>query len=336
MAKRLREIPVSMLDFATLVEGDKNYGDAFRRSLRFVQEAEQSGYQRYWFTEHHNMESVASSAPVILLGHMAAHSTKIKLGAGGIMLPNHVPYVIAEQFGTLDALYPGRFDIALGRAPGTDQITAKALRRFSTDPKAYPRDVLELLQYLHEGDPQTGVKAIPGHQSNVPVWLLGSSTYSAQLAGMLGLPFAFAAHFAPAQLMDALEIYRESFKPSSFLQKPYTMACVQVICADTETEAEYLASSLYQMVKGMFRDQRKPLPPPVRSLEGIISDAEMVEVRRMLWYSFFGDKEALQQSLQSFVNQTAIDELMISTVLFDEEIKCRSMKEVATLFKPAE
>lgn len=333
MAKRLSDIPVSILDFATMVEGDKGYGDAFARSLRFVQKAEKAGYKRYWFTEHHNMESVASSAPAILLGHMAAHTSKIRLGAGGIMLPNHVPYMIAEQFGTLDALYPGRFDIALGRAPGTDPVTTKALRRWSTNPADYPKDVLELLQFLGDGDPQTGVKAIPGHRSRVPVWLLGSSTYSAQLAGMLGLPFAFASHFAPSLLMDALELYRASFKPSVHLSQPHAMACVNVIHASDEAEAEYLASSLYQMILGMFRNQRKPLQPPVRSLAGIISETEMLEIRKMLWYSFFGDKVSLQQALQSFVNQTGVDELMISTVLHDEEEKMSSIRETVSLFK---
>ena len=332
MPKRLSDIPVSMLDFATMVEGDKSYGDAFRRSIRFVQEADKAGYNRYWFTEHHNMESVASSAPAVLLGHMASGSSRIRLGAGGIMLPNHVPYIIAEQFGTLDALYPGRFEIALGRAPGTDPVTTRALRRLDNDPASYPKDVIELLQYLHDGDPQTGVKAIPGHQSKVPVWLLGSSTYSAQLAGILGLPFAFAAHFAPALLMDALEVYRDSFKPSIHLSAPYSMACVNVIHAQDEVEAEYLASSLYQMILGMFRNQRRPLQPPVSSLEGIISEAEMIEVRKMLWYSFFGDKAALQHSLQAFVNQTDVDELMISTVVFDEEMKCSSIRETVSLF----
>lgn len=333
MPKRLSDIPVSMLDFATLIDGDSGYGVAFKRSLRFVQEAEQAGYNRYWFTEHHNMDSVASSAPAILLAYMAGGSARITLGAGGVMLPNHVPYVIAEQFGTLDALYPGRFEMALGRAPGTDPITSRALRRLSVDPNAYPKDVIELLQYLQDGDPQTGVKAIPGHQSKVPVWLLGSSTYSAQLAGLLGLPFAFAAHFAPALLMDALEVYRESFKPSAFLEKPYSMACVNVIHGKDEEEAEYLASSLYQMVLGMFKNQRKPLQPPVRSLENIISEHEMTEVRKMLWYSFFGDTNSLRNALQSFVNQTDVDEIMIATVIFNEEDKCSSIRETAALFK---
>lgn len=332
MSKRLNELPVSVLDFATINEGDSGYADAFKRSQRFVQEAEQAGFNRYWFTEHHNMDSVASSAPAILLAHMAGISSRIRLGAGGIMLPNHVPYVIAEQFGTLDALFPDRFDIALGRAPGSDSITSKALRRTSYDPSSYPKDVIELLHYLNNGDQDTGVKAVPGHQSNVPVWLLGSSTYSAQLAGLLGLPFAFASHFSPSLLMDALDVYRRSFKSSAYLEKPYSLACVNVIYGDNDVKAEYLASSLYQMVLGMFRNQRKPLPPPVRSIEEIISESEMMEVRKMLWYSFFGDKNYLYQSLQSFVNQTDVDEIMISTVVFDDEAKCATLREVASMF----
>lgn len=333
MPKRLSDIPVSFLDFATIMEGDQGYRDAFNRSLRFVQAAEAAGYNRYWFTEHHNMGNVASSAPSVLLAYMAGGSKKIRLGAGGIMLPNHVPYVIAEQFGTLDALYPGRFDIALGRAPGSDPLTAKALRRMHTDASVYPKDVIELLHYLHGGDAQTVVKAIPGYQSNVPVWLLGSSTYSAQLAGILGLPFVFAAHFTPALLMDALEMYRASFKPSVYLERPYSMACVHVIYGEDETESEYLASSLYQLVLGMFKNEHRPLQPPVRSLEQIITEHEMTEVRKLLWYSFFGDKASLQGALQSFVNQTDIDEIMISTVLFDDEATCRSIRETASLFK---
>ncbi|RYY94161.1 MAG: LLM class flavin-dependent oxidoreductase, partial [Chitinophagaceae bacterium] len=217
MAKTLSQIPLSVLDLATVVEGDTVSG-AFRRAVSGAQNAERLGCTRYWFAEHHNMESVASAATSVLIGHVAGHTERIRVGAGGVMLPNHAPYIIAEQFGTLEALYPGRIDLGLGRAPGTDPLTAGALRRSLQGGDDFPNDVVELLRYLGPRDPEARVRAVPGEGSNVPVWLLGSSTYSAQLAAMLGLPFGFASHFAPTHLHEALAIYRARFQPSQFLQ----------------------------------------------------------------------------------------------------------------------
>src|SRR5687768_1200651 len=217
MKKDLKDIPVSILDLANIIQGDTSSGDAFKRSVTFAQHAEKFGYKRYWFAEHHNMESIASAATAVLMGHIAQSTSSIRIGSGGIMLPNHAPLVIAEQFGTLESLYPGRIDLGLGRAPGTDQATAYALRRnLHSDVDAFPNDVLELLQYLGPEDKQGKVRAIPGVGTNVPVWLLGSSTFSAQLAAKMGLPFGFAAHFAPAQMLPALQLYHAMFKPSEF------------------------------------------------------------------------------------------------------------------------
>ena len=264
MQKKLSDVPVSVLDLATIVEGETPV-EAFRRSVKLAQQAEQLGYTRYWFAEHHNMESVASSATAVLVGHIAGNTSSIRVGSGGVMLPNHAPLIIAEQFGTLASIYPGRIDLGLGRAPGTDPLTSLALRRNLRDAgEEFPKDVIELINYLGPKDPQAKVRAVPGEGTQVPVWLLGSSMYSAQLAAILGLPFAFASHFAPTYLNDALGMYRSQFKPSEHLQEPYSMACVNVVAADTDEEAEILATSFYQMALGMIRNKRRPLQPPER------------------------------------------------------------------------
>src|SRR5665647_2578397 len=245
MKKQLSEIPVGVLDLATIVEGDTPE-DSFRKSLQVAKRAEQLGYKRYWFAEHHNMENIASSATAVLIGYIAQGTSSIRVGSGGVMLPNHAPLIIAEQFGTLESLYPGRIDLGLGRAPGTDQITSHALRRnLNGSVDDFPQDVIELKNYLAPHNDNAKVRAIPGEGTQVPIWLLGSSTYSAQLAAALGLPFAFASHFAPAHLHDALKLYRKGFIPSDQLQQPYSLACVNVIAADTDEEANYLASSFY-------------------------------------------------------------------------------------------
>ncbi len=334
MEKKLADIRVSYLDLATIIEGDSSPADAFKRSMASAQLAERLGYTRYWFAEHHNMESVASSATAVLIGYIANGSSTIGVGSGWIMLPNHAPLIIAEQLGSLASLYPDRFDLGIGRAPGTDQATAYALRRtLKGDINDFPNDVVELINYLGPIDSQAKVKAIPGQGTRVPVWLLGSSTYSAALAAMLGLPFAFASHFSPAQLFDALQIYRTNFKPSEFLKQPYSMACVNVIAADTDEEAHYLSTSFHQMALGMFRNTRSPLPPPVSSMEDIWTDAEEIGVMQMLHYSFIGKPETIARSLQQFLDKTQVDEIMVTAHLYDVNARLKSLDLTSRLFK---
>lgn len=333
MQKELSGIPVSVLDLATINEGETP-AHAFRRSLALAKAAESLGYTRYWFAEHHNMESVASAATAVLISYVAGGTSSIRVGAGGIMLPNHAPLIIAEQFGTLASLYPNRIDLGLGRAPGTDQLTSWALRRaLKSDVDSFPDDVVELLQYLGPHDPDARVRAIPGEGTGVPVWLLGSSTYSAQLAALLGLPFAFASHFAPVHLHDALQIYRSQFRPSRYLQQPYSMACVNVIAAESDEEAAYLATSLYQMVLGMIRNKRRPMPPPIATMEGVWTAPEKAAVQHMLQYRFIGSNEKVKEGLQQFVNTTGVDELMITSHLFDLDKKIASYSAVAPFFR---
>jgi luciferase family oxidoreductase group 1 len=331
--KNLNAIPVSFLDLANFIQGDQSASDAFKRSLTFAQHAEKFGYKRFWLAEHHNMESIASAATALLIAHVAQGTSSIRVGSGGIMLPNHAPLIIAEQFGTLESLYPGRIDLGLGRAPGTDQATAYALRRnLNGDVDAFPNDVLELLHYLGPADKQGKVRAIPGVGTNVPVWLLGSSTFSAQLAARLGLPFAFASHFAPAQLFPALEIYHASFVPSSHLKEPYSMACVNIIAANSDVEAQYLATSAYQLVLGLIRNNRKPLAPPTGNMDTLWSPEERAAVNQMFHYSFVGSPDTLARELTLFTENTGVDEIMITTHVFDINAKIRSLELTASLF----
>ncbi len=326
---------MSVLDLATIVEGE-GAGDAFQRSLHLAQVAEQAGYTRYWFAEHHNMESVASAATAVLVGFVAGGTSTIRVGAGGVMLPNHAPLIIAEQFGTLASLYPGRIDLGLGRAPGTDQVTAWALRRsLKGDVDSFPDDVVELLNYVGPRNPDARVRAIPGEGTNLPVWLLGSSTYSAQLAAALGLPFAFASHFAPSYLHDALQLYRTRFRPSKYLQEPYSVACVNVVAASSDEEAGYLATSAYQMALGMIRNQRRPLPPPVATMEGRWTEAEKAAVHHLFQYTFVGGTERVEDGLKKFVQATGVDELMVTSHLYDLEAKKICYRLIAPLFKTA-
>lgn len=332
MAKTLSQIPLSVLDLATVVEGDDAAG-AFRRAVAGAQAAERLGCTRYWFAEHHNMESVASAATAVLIGHVAGHTQRIRVGAGGVMLPNHAPLVIAEQFGTLEALYPGRIDLGLGRAPGTDPLTAGALRRSLQGGDDFPNDVVELLRYLGPRDPEARVRAIPGEGAQVPVWLLGSSTYSAQLAAMLGLPFGFASHFAPTYLHEALALYRERFQPSAYLKEPYALACVSVIAADTDAAAQHLATSFQQLVLGLIRNKRRPMPPPVASMSELWTPAEEAAVRQFAYYSFVGSRTTVAGSLGDFVAETGVDELMITAHIYNLEDRTRSLELVAPLFQ---
>lgn len=332
--KPLKEISISILDLATIVEGDSGAGDAFARSVQFARLAEKEGYTRYWFAEHHNMESVASSATAVLIGHVAGNTNSIRVGAGGVMLPNHAPLIIAEQFGTLATLFPGRIDLGIGRAPGTDQLTAAALRRtLRNDIREFPNDVQELLDYLGPKAPDAKVIAVPGQDTHVPVWLLGSSTYSAQLAAHLGLPFAFASHFAPTHLHEALHLYRTLFQPSAYLQAPYALACVNVICAETDSEAEYLSTSFYQMALGMIRNVRRPMPRPVENMDELWSEHEEFAVRQMLKYSFSGSSDTVARQLQRFRDETQVDEIMVTTHIHDADLKKRSISMAASLFR---
>jgi luciferase family oxidoreductase group 1 len=333
MLKQLSQIPFSILDLATIVEGETP-ADAFERSMSTAQLADLLGYTRYWFAEHHNMESVASAATAVLIGHIASGTKEIRIGAGGVMLPNHPPLIIAEQFGTLAWLYPKRIDLGIGRAPGTDPITSYALRRnLKGDVDEFPRDVFELINYLAPRDEDARIRAIPGEGTEVPVWLLGSSTYSAQLAAMMGLPFGFASHFAPTYLEDALQIYRTQFSPSKFLQEPYALACVNVVAADSDEEAQYLATSFYQMALGMIRNKRRPLPQPVASMVNIWTEQERAAIQQMMKYAFVGSAITVKEQLQSFLNSTHVNEIMITSHIYDLQKKMRCLELVALFMK---
>lgn len=336
MQKQLNDIPVSVLDLAPIVEGETP-ADSFKKSLQLAQKAEAFGYNRYWFAEHHNMENIASSATSVLIGYIAGGTSKLRVGSGGIMLPNHAPLIIAEQFGTLESLYPGRIDLGLGRAPGTDQLTSLALRKnmqHSVD--TFPSDVVELQHYLSPKTNAGRVRAIPGEGTQVPIWLLGSSTYSAQLAAALGLPFAFASHFAPAQLFDALKLYHSNFKPSEQLQQPYAMACVNVIAADTDEQAQRLATSFYRLALGIIRNSRKPLQPPIESMKNEWSEYEAAAVKHMMQFSFVGSKPTVKEGLQNFLSDTGVDEIMVASYIYDNNEKIHSYELIADFFKKAD
>jgi len=282
------------------------------------------------------MENIASSATAVLIGYIAGGTSAIRVGSGGIMLPNHAPLIIAEQFGTLESLYPGRIDLGLGRAPGTDHITSMALRRnMPGSVDSFPNDVVELRNYLAPGGHAGSVRAIPGEGTEVPLWLLGSSTYSAQLAAVLGLPFAFASHFAPAHLLEALRLYHENFKPSSQWQRPYAMACINVIAAETDEEAERMATSFYRLALGIIRNTRRPLQPPIDSMEGEWYEHEKAAVTQMMQYTFIGSKATVQKGLQIFLNNTDVDEIMVASYIYDNDKKIRSYELISDFFKKA-
>ena len=337
MQKTLSQIPVSVLDLATIVQGD-GPADAFRKSRSLAQHTEALGFTRYWFAEHHNMESVASSATSVLIGYIAEGTKKLRVGSGGVMLPNHAPLIIAEQFGTLASIYPNRIDLGIGRAPGTDGVTSMALRRnMKGTIDEFPQDVIEVMNYLGPRDPSARVRAIPGEGTQVPVWLLGSSTYSAQLAAILGLPFAFASHFAPTYLHEALQLYRANFKPSQYLQEPYSLACVNVITADAEEDAEAMAASFRALILGLIRNMRRPLQAPDDVLaQGPLSDAENAAIQQMAHYSFVGDAATVQKGLQTFLDQTGVDEIMVASHIYDHSAKLKSYELIAPFFKKRE
>ncbi len=328
-------IPFSVLDLSPVNEGETT-GDALRHSLKLAQTAENLGYRRFWMAEHHNMPGIASAATSVALGFIAGGTERIRVGSGGVMLPNHSPLVIAEQFGTLASLYPDRIDLGLGRAPGTDMTTARALRRdIHAAAERFPEDVQELREYFEEVRPGQAVRAVPGAGLRVPLWLLGSSLYSAQLAAHLGLPFAFASHFAPTDLMPALSIYRARFQPSAYLEKPYAMACVNVIAADTDEEARYHFTSMQLASVQLFRGKPGKMPPPVRDLDALITPMEKAGVEQKLAYSMVGSPETVRHGLQQFISTTGVDELMITSRIFDIPTRIKSLALTAPIFSEA-
>jgi len=332
-SKQLKKVSFSVLDLATVVQ-ESTPAETFKHSLELARLAESLGYNRYWFAEHHNMISVASSATAVLIGYIAGGTQTIRVGSGGIMLPNHAPLIVAEQFGTLASLYPGRIDLGLGRAPGTDQVTAKAIRGENFHVvQHFPNDV-KTLQRLFSADNNTSqVRAIPGEGLDIPIWILGSSTDSAYLAAAMGLPYAFASHFAPAHFNAAINIYRQNFQPSLYLDKPYVMACVNVVAADTDEEANFLATSVYQFFMGVVTGKRNLLPPPVKSMEGIWNIYEEEAVKQMLMYSFMGGPETIKRKMTAFIEASQIDEVMATSHIFDHKAKLHSYTLFAEMLK---
>jgi len=321
----LASVPFSVLDLSPILQG----GDAalaLKNSLDLARHAERWDYRRYWVAEHHNMPGIASAATSVVIGHIAGGTSTIRVGAGGIMLPNHAPLVIAEQFGTLAALFPGRIDLGVGRAPGTDQRTALALRRtLQGDIDDFPKDVLELIAYMDDPKPGQPVRAIPGQGSKVPVWMLGSSTYGAQLAAALGLPYAFASHFAPEQLTQALALYRAQFRPSPFLDKPYVMLGINVVAANTDAEAKFLFTSLQQAFVNLRTGNPGPLPPPVADISGLFFDPRIeAMLNSVLSLAQVGSPETVKAGVEAFIDQHQPDELMVTGQIYDHAARLRS------------
>jgi len=321
-------VPLSVLDLSPIVEGC-NASDALRNTLDLARHAERWGYRRYWLAEHHNMPGIASAATSVVIGHVAGGTTSIRVGAGGIMLPNHSPLAIAEQFGTLESLYPGRIDLGLGRAPGSDGITARALRRDSIvdQADAFPQDVLELIAYFRGVDGP--VRAVPGAGLPVPIWILGSSTFGAQLAAALGLPYAFASHFAPGQMMEAIAIYRAHFRPSDQLEHPYVMLGFNVFAADTDDQARLLFTSLQQAFVNLRSGRPGRLPPPVVGYEERLGPTERGMIGQALSSSAVGSPDTVRRGIEAFVERTGADELIVTSQIFDHTARLRSYEIVA-------
>jgi len=320
----MNKIPLSVLELATVVEGG-NLHNAIDRTVEVAQHTESLGYKRFWMAEHHNIEYIASSATAVLIGHVASKTNTIRVGSGGIMLPNHSPLVIAEQFGTLETIYPGRIDLGLGRAPGTDQPTTMALRRNNMNStNDFPDDIKQLQTYFSMENSSSKVRAFPGEGLELPLWILGSSTDSAYLAAQMGLPYAFAAHFAPAQFRMAIDIYRNNFRSSRQLKQPYVMACINVIAADTDNEAVFLSTSLINLFLGLITNTRKAIQPPGLLPEIYRNPAVFSAVNSMLSCTFTGSRDTLRKKLSQFIAETGVDELMISSNLFDREAKMKS------------
>ena len=323
-----KTVRLSVLDLAPIPQGS-SARDAFHNSLALARQAEALGFHRYWLAEHHNMTGIASAATSVLIGYLAANTETLRLGSGGIMLPNHAPLVIAEQFGTLESLYPGRIDLGLGRAPGSDQRTMLALRRHLSSAQAdsFPEDVADLIRWFdaEEGE-HPPVQPVPGLGLKIPVWLLGSSLYSAQLAAKLGLPFAFASHFAPEMLMQALQLYRQNFKPSARLDRPYAMVCINIVAADSDRDARFLFTSMQQQFINLRRGQPGPLPPPVENIDSLWSASEQYGVQQALSMSVVGDKERVRQGLITLLRETQADELMVNGQIYDHQARLNSFE----------
>ncbi|QQE80046.1 LLM class flavin-dependent oxidoreductase [Alicyclobacillus sp. SO9] len=322
---KLEDISFSVLDLAPITEGH-TATDALRNSLDLAQHAEKWGYKRYWVAEHHGMPGISSSATSVVIGYIAGGTSTIRVGSGGIMLPNHAPLVIAEQFGTLEALYPGRIDLGLGRAPGTDGVTAHALRRrFDESADDFPELLAELYSYFHpQDDGKRHVRAVPGEGLDVPFWLLGSSDFSARLASQLGFPFSFASHFAPNYTIPALQLYRENFRPSAHLSRPHSMIGVNVIAADTDDEAHRLATSMQQQALSLFRGRPGKLQPPVDSIERVANEYEQAALAERARYTVVGSKDTVRKGLERFLEETRADEMIVSAQIYNHDARLRS------------
>ena len=322
-------IPLSVLDLAPITLGS-DASQSFRNTLDLAQHAERWGYRRYWLAEHHNMPGIASAATAVVLGYVAQGTSTIRVGSGGIMLPNHSPLVIAEQFGTLASLYPQRIDLGLGRAPGTDQLTARALRRnLASNADEFPQDVMELLAYFQEPQPGQRVNAVPGMGLKVPLWILGSSLFGAQVAAALGLPFAFASHFAPAQMLHALRMYRESFRPSPQLDRPYAMLGFNIFAADSDAQAQLLATSMQQAFVNLRSGHPGQLPPPVTGYSECLTPQDKAILADVLSCSAIGSPDTVRQAMKDFIARTGADELIITSGIFDHAARLRSYEIVA-------
>ncbi|MFO7720915.1 MAG: LLM class flavin-dependent oxidoreductase [Gillisia sp.] len=328
-----KNIPFSILELATISKGTTP-GVTFKNSLDLAQKAEDLGYKRFWLAEHHNMISIASSATAVLIGYIAGGTKKIKVGSGGIMLPNHSPLIVAEQFGTLGSLYPNRIDLGLGRAPGTDQVTAHAIRsdRMQAVYK-FPEEIDEIQKYFSTENSEGNVRAGVAEGVNVPIYILGSSTDSAHLAAKKGLPYVFASHFAPTQLFEALNIYYNNFQPSAFLQKPYTIACINVIAAETDSEAIKISTSLIRMMLGVLTGKIDYLQPPTEMTPDLQELSKNQAFERMLKYSFVGSKETVKNQTEDFLQKTGVDEVMVASHIFDHETRLNSFRIFSEIMK---
>jgi luciferase family oxidoreductase group 1 len=323
-------IPFSVLDLSPILAGS-DARQSLHNSRDLAQHAEKWGYKRYWLAEHHNMPGIASSATAVAIGYVAEGTSTIRVGSGGIMLPNHAPLMIAEQFGTLESLYPGRIDLGLGRAPGTDQRTAQALRRYFNAADNFPQDVQELLAWFRPAIPNQAVRAVPGEGLDVPVWILGSSLFGAQVAAAFGLPFGFASHFAPDYLMEALKIYRAEFKPSESLQQSYALAGVSAFAADTDEEAQRLFSSAQQQFINLRRGTPTPLQPPIENMDEYWTPREKAQVQHAQRRAVVGSPDTVRRGLAAFIEETGVDEIMIASQIFDHQARLRSYEIIAGL-----
>ncbi len=332
MSSSITKIPFSVLDLSPVFEGE-TAGDALRKTLSLAQRVERLGYQRFWLAEHHNMPGIASAATSVVIGYVAGGTSTIRVGSGGIMLSNHAPLVIAEQFGTLESLYPGRIDLGLGRAPGTDRPATLALRRsLTSDGEDFPEQLEELRFFFRETVANQKVQAVPGAGLNIPIWLLSSSGFSAHLAGVLGLPFTFAAHFSPEYTLPSLELYRKVFRASDDLPKPHAMVALNVVAAETDDEAEYLATSQHQSFLNLIRQKPGKIPPPVKDMDKIWSAQEKALVASRTGGSIVGSRETVKRKLEEFLERTKADEIMVNAMIYDHEKRLRSYEIIAEIF----